>query len=256
VRISPFSLLVLCGITVMGFVVGRFTVSVEKGDARGEHVANKSSVSTGYADGTDFAASRSRGVGGSQNFSPIKSAEELRGEFKKLNARRFDGFGYTKEMVQLQDRLDRLGVSDIAALIQEYAQGTFSPSDTQGLDMLFRSMSEKDPEAAWNLAATLPPSMKKLALQAAIVGLAEKFPDAVMIFIRPKDREVLKERLARRGTESPEAAGLRLYRAIEELDLADRYTYQVVNDDLATAAHELHNILKSLISCKSSREQI
>jgi len=88
------------------------------------------------------------------------------------------------------------------------------------------------------------------------LAIREKFPDAVMIFIRPKDREVLKERLARRGTESPEAAGLRLNRAIEELDLADRYTYQVVNDDLATAAHELHNILKSLISCKSSREQI
>ena len=39
-------------------------------------------------------------------------------------------------------------------------------------------------------------------------GLAvqERFPDAVMIFIRPKNRDVLKERLAKRGTELPEAA--------------------------------------------------
>jgi guanylate kinase len=79
-------------------------------------------------------------------------------------------------------------------------------------------------------------------------GLAvrEQFSDTVMVFIRPKDREVLKERLARRGTESPEAAALRLNWAIEELDLADQYTHQVVNDDLAVAVHELHDILKSL----------
>ena len=82
------------------------------------------------------------------------------------------------------------------------------------------------------------------------LAIREQFPDAVMIFIRPKDREVLRERLAQRGTESPEVAEFRLNQAIEELDLADRYTYQVVNDDLTVAAHELRDILQSLISCK------
>ena len=88
------------------------------------------------------------------------------------------------------------------------------------------------------------------------LAIRERFHDAVMIFIRPKDWEVLETRLARRGTESPEAAGLRLNQAIEELDLADRYTYQVVNDDLAVATHELHNLLKSLMTRKNSGEQI
>jgi len=88
------------------------------------------------------------------------------------------------------------------------------------------------------------------------LAIRERFSDAVMIFIRPKDRDVLKERLAQRGTESPEAAEVRLNQAIEELDLADRYTYQVVNDDLAVAAHELHDLLKSLISRKKSRKLI
>ncbi|MCL2120044.1 MAG: guanylate kinase [Planctomycetaceae bacterium] len=80
-------------------------------------------------------------------------------------------------------------------------------------------------------------------------GLAvqERFPDSVMIFIRPKDRDVLKERLAQRGTESPESAEIRLKQAIAELDLAERYTHQVVNDDLAAAARELCDILESLI---------
>lgn len=79
-------------------------------------------------------------------------------------------------------------------------------------------------------------------------GLAvrERFPDAAMIFIRPKDRDVLRERLAKRGTESPEAAEKRLRQAIMELDLADRYAYQVVNDDLDVASGELREILESL----------
>ncbi len=79
-------------------------------------------------------------------------------------------------------------------------------------------------------------------------GLAvrERFPEAVLIFIRPKDRDVLRERLAKRGTESQEAVERRLNQAIEELDLADRYPYQVVNDDLTVATGELHGILKSL----------
>lgn len=78
-------------------------------------------------------------------------------------------------------------------------------------------------------------------------GLAvrEQFPEATMIFIRPKDRDVLKERLAKRGTESPEAAEKRLNQAIAELELADQYAHHVVNDDLAVAADELHKILNS-----------
>ena len=79
-------------------------------------------------------------------------------------------------------------------------------------------------------------------------GLAvqEQIPDAIMIFIRPKNRDVLKERLRQRGTESPEAAEKRLQQAIAELDMAGRYTYQVVNDDLTVAANELHEILKKI----------
>ena len=87
------------------------------------------------------------------------------------------------------------------------------------------------------------------------LAIRDQFPDAVMIFIHPKDRGVLKERLDQRGTESPKDAWLRLDQAVEELDLADQYAYHVINDDLAVAAMELHDILKSLISDKSSEEQ-
>ena len=77
------------------------------------------------------------------------------------------------------------------------------------------------------------------------LAIQEQFPETVMIFIRPKDWDVLRERLAKRGTESPETVELRLKQAITELGLADRYTYQVVNDDLTVAVRDLHNILKS-----------
>ena len=78
------------------------------------------------------------------------------------------------------------------------------------------------------------------------LAIQKQFPDAVMIFIRPKDCDVLTERLTQRGTELPDIVEQRLKQAVAELDLANRYQYQVVNDDLAVAACELHDILKTL----------
>ena len=53
-----------------------------------------------------------------------------------------------KERAQL---MERLGTSDVEALIQEYVQGPQS-RDRQGLQMLFTAMAERDPEKAWNQA--------------------------------------------------------------------------------------------------------
>ena len=78
------------------------------------------------------------------------------------------------------------------------------------------------------------------------LAIQRLFPDVVMIFISPKDCDVLKERLTQRGTESPDIVEHRLKQADAELDLAGRYTYQVVNDDLTVAACDLHEILKTL----------
>ena len=77
-------------------------------------------------------------------------------------------------------------------------------------------------------------------------------PDAVMIFIRPKSIEVLKERLAKRGTESSEAVSKRLQQATEELELAKYYTYQLVNDDLQTAVGQLNDLLLNIAKQKNN----
>jgi guanylate kinase len=70
-------------------------------------------------------------------------------------------------------------------------------------------------------------------------------PDAVTIFLRPSSLEVLEQRLRGRGTETDEALRRRLDQAQEELALADRYRYQVVNDDIDQAVQEICDILQS-----------
>ena len=71
----------------------------------------------------------------------------------------------------------------------------------------------------------------------------ERFPEAVLIFIKPPSLEVLRERLGGRGTETPETIELRMANAADELALADRYDDVVVNDDLDRATDELVRVL-------------
>ena len=67
----------------------------------------------------------------------------------------------------------------------------------------------------------------------------ERFPEAVLIFIKPPSLE----RLVGRGTETPETIELRMANAADELALADRYDDVVVNDDLDRATDELVRVL-------------
>jgi len=74
-------------------------------------------------------------------------------------------------------------------------------------------------------------------------SVVEQYPDAVTIFLRPSSLEELEKRLRGRGTEDDEAVRRRLEQAKNELALADWYRYQVVNDDLDRAVHEICDIL-------------
>lgn len=76
----------------------------------------------------------------------------------------------------------------------------------------------------------------------------QQFPDAITIFIRPSSRQELERRLRGRGTETEEAIESRLARADRELALADRYQYQVINDNMDQAVQELCGILTALRS--------
>ncbi len=68
---------------------------------------------------------------------------------------------------------------------------------------------------------------------------------AVTIFIQPRSMEELERRLRSRGTEDDEAVQRRLRVAQNELKLAKRYEYQVVNDTVAEAVNEICQILQN-----------
>lgn len=73
----------------------------------------------------------------------------------------------------------------------------------------------------------------------------EKMPQALTVFLTPPSLEELERRLRGRGTESEATILSRLERAREEMELADRYDYTVINDDVDRAAQELGDILSA-----------
>lgn len=72
----------------------------------------------------------------------------------------------------------------------------------------------------------------------------ELIPDALFIFILPPSISTLKERLIGRGTDSPESIEGRINTAIKEIEVSDRYDYNIVNDDLNMAVSELEKIIQ------------
>lgn len=71
----------------------------------------------------------------------------------------------------------------------------------------------------------------------------EKMPKVVSIFILPPSFEVLKERLTKRATETPEELDLRLRNALEEVQCYKDFKYLVVNDEVARATAEIQTII-------------
>ncbi len=88
-------------------------------------------------------------------------------------------------------------------------------------------------------------SGKWVVLEIDVQGAVEvmkRFPDAITIFVSPGGQEELERRLRGRGTESSDAVERRLEQARRELDLADRYRYLVVNDNVERAVDEICDI--------------
>lgn len=79
------------------------------------------------------------------------------------------------------------------------------------------------------------------------LSIKAQFGDqAVLIFIRPPSIEVLKERLVRRRTESPEVLARRMERVPMEMAQADQFDHQVTNDELDRAVKEVFAIVQSV----------
>jgi guanylate kinase len=71
---------------------------------------------------------------------------------------------------------------------------------------------------------------------------------AFSIFILPPSIEVLKERLAKRNTESPEKMQMRLDKAAYEISFSDQFNAVVKNEVLDTACEETAALIQGFIS--------
>jgi guanylate kinase len=81
-------------------------------------------------------------------------------------------------------------------------------------------------------------------VKGALSLLARYGEQAVLIFIRPPDRETLLRRLRARHTDSEEVIAQRLHRMDWELEQAPRFRHSVVNDDLETAVADVAAIIE------------
>jgi len=72
--------------------------------------------------------------------------------------------------------------------------------------------------------------------------LKESMPQSCFVFLFPPSFDVLKKRLAKRGTDSCEVIATRLANARDELDQCDLFEFWIVNDDLETAYKELRAV--------------
>ena len=69
------------------------------------------------------------------------------------------------------------------------------------------------------------------------------FPEALRIFILPPSMPELEYRLRSRGQDSEEAITRRLKRAQTEVDAANEFDIQVINDDLDKALERIETVL-------------
>jgi guanylate kinase len=75
------------------------------------------------------------------------------------------------------------------------------------------------------------------------LAVREKYPDAVLVFVKAPSREEQRRRLLERGRDDPEAIERRLAQAETEEAAADRFDAVVVNDDAGRAVQEVAAIL-------------
>lgn len=89
-------------------------------------------------------------------------------------------------------------------------------------------------------------SGKDVILEIDIQGalkVKERSEDGVFIFILPPSMEELKQRIIKRGSETPESLMTRFKSAYQEINYVSKYNYAVVNDTVDAAVNKIESIL-------------
>ena len=82
----------------------------------------------------------------------------------------------------------------------------------------------------------------EIDVQGALIA-KEKKKDAILVFFKTENLEVLENRLRNRKTDSDEVIELRLKNAKKELEYEKKYDYVIVNKEIEKACNDLINII-------------
>lgn len=77
------------------------------------------------------------------------------------------------------------------------------------------------------------------------LNVMKVMPEGLFIFLLPPSLEELAARLKGRGTETEESLHRRLGAAVDEIKLATKYRYVVVNDKVEDAEETIANIIEA-----------
>lgn len=83
------------------------------------------------------------------------------------------------------------------------------------------------------------------------LSIKRRYPEALLLFIRPPTVEVLLERLRNRRTEDAATVAKRMERVPLELALGTEFDHQIVNDVLETAIAEVEEVVAAYIHSSS-----
>ncbi len=89
-------------------------------------------------------------------------------------------------------------------------------------------------------------SDRDLLMDLDIQGAEEvkkQFPESLSIFILPPSMEILEKRLKRRSKDDKINIGLRMKKAVEEIQKCQNYDFIIINDDLNQAVREIKSII-------------
>lgn len=70
---------------------------------------------------------------------------------------------------------------------------------------------------------------------------------ALAIFVNAESVEVLRERLTNRNTETPESLEKRIGKAVEEMDFASKFDYELINRVLEDAVNEAETLVRNFL---------
>ena len=82
-------------------------------------------------------------------------------------------------------------------------------------------------------------------------NIIAKYPEAVSVFLMPPSKDILEERLRKRGTDDEDTIRKRLLIAADEMEKSRIYRHVVVNDDLDKTVSTVYDIIKMYAADRS-----